>query len=58
VVVTIRVALMGFEIMGNDSNGTSEHEEWFKGGRRIVYNESVVGVGGFLFSSLFTHSLV
>jgi hypothetical protein len=23
------------------------HEEWFKGGRRIVYKESVVGVGGF-----------
>jgi len=25
----------------------SEHEEWFDGGRQIVYEESVVGVGGF-----------
>jgi hypothetical protein len=30
-------------------DGTSEHEEWFEGGRRIVYKESVVGVGGFSF---------
>ena len=26
-----------------------EHEEWFEGGERIVYKESVVGVGGFPF---------
>ena len=36
--------------MGWDSDGTSEpHEEWFEGGRRSVYKESVVGVGGFPF---------
>jgi hypothetical protein len=37
------------KIMGWDSDGTSEHEEWFEGSRRIVYKESVVGVGGFPF---------
>jgi len=37
------------KIMGWDSDGTSEHDEWFEGGRRIVYKESVVGVGGFPF---------
>jgi len=30
-------------------DGTSEHEEWFEGGRRSVYNERLVGVGGFPF---------
>jgi len=35
--------------MGCDSDGTSEHEEWFEGGRRIVYKQSVVGIGGFPF---------
>jgi len=35
--------------MGWDSDGTSEHEQWFEGGRRIVYKESVDGVGGFPF---------
>jgi hypothetical protein len=37
------------KIIGCDSDGTSEHEEWFEGGRRIVYKESVVGIGGFPF---------
>jgi len=36
-------------IIGWDSDGTSEHEEWFESGRRIVYKESVIGVGGFPF---------
>jgi hypothetical protein len=49
VVVTIRVVLRVCKINGEDSVGTSEHEEWFEGGRRIVYKESVVGVGGFPF---------
>ena len=35
--------------MGSDLDGTSRHEEWFEGGRRIVYKEGMVGVGGFLF---------
>jgi hypothetical protein len=35
--------------MGGDSDGTSDHEEWFKGGRQIIYKESVAGVGGFPF---------
>jgi hypothetical protein len=35
--------------MGCDSDGTSVHEEWFEGGRRSVYNERLVGVGGFPF---------
>jgi hypothetical protein len=35
--------------MGSDVDGTSEHEEWFAGGRRIVYQENVVGIGGFPF---------
>jgi len=35
--------------MGWDSDGTSEHEERFEGGRRIVYKESVDSVGGFPF---------
>jgi hypothetical protein len=30
-------------------DGTLEHEEWFGGGRRIVYKERLVGVGGFPF---------
>ena len=37
------------KIMGRDSDGTSEHEGWFEGGRRIVYKESVDSVGGFPF---------
>ena len=32
-----------------DSDGTSGHEQWFAGGRQIVYKESVVGNGGFPF---------
>jgi len=32
-----------------DSDGTSEHEEWFEGGRQNVYKESIVGIGGFPF---------
>jgi len=49
VVVTIRNGGVVCKIMSWDSDGTSEHEEWFEGGRRIVYKESVVGVGGFPF---------
>jgi len=37
------------KIMGWDSDRTSEHGDWFEGGRRIVYKESVVGVGRFPF---------
>jgi len=33
--------------MGWDLDGTSEHGEWFESSRGIVYNESVVGGGGF-----------
>jgi len=49
VVVTIRNKGVVCKIMGYDSDDTSEHEEWFEGGRRIVYKESVDGVGGFPF---------
>jgi len=28
--------------MNEDADGTSEHEDWFKGGRRSVYNELCV----------------
>ena len=38
-----------YKITGWDSDGTSEHEEWFEGGTRSVYKENVVGVGGFPF---------
>jgi len=44
-----RVALMVCKIMGKDLDGTSEHEEWFEGGRQIVHKESMLGVGGFPF---------
>jgi hypothetical protein len=47
--VTIRIVLVVCKIMGWDSDGTSEHEEWFKDGRQIVYKESVVDIGGFPF---------
>jgi hypothetical protein len=42
------------KMMGCDSDSTSEYEEWFEGSRRIVYTESVAGVGGcpFLLSLL------
>jgi hypothetical protein len=49
VVVTIRDDGVVCKIIGWYSDGTSEHEKWFEGGRRIVYKESVVGVGGFPF---------
>ena len=48
-VVTIRNNGVVCKIMGYDSDRTSEHGEWFGGGRRIVYKESVDGVGGFPF---------
>jgi len=35
--------------MGWDSDGTSEHGEWFEGGRQLVYKETVAGAGGFPF---------
>ena len=57
-VVTIRNNRVVCKIMGWDSDGTLEHEEWFEGNRRIVYKESVDGVGGFPFLSLFTCSPV
>jgi len=37
------------KIIGWDSDGTLEHGEWFEGGRRSVYKETVVGIGGFPF---------
>jgi hypothetical protein len=49
VVVTIRNDRVVCKIIEWDSDGTSEHEEWFEGGRRSVYKESVDGVGGFPF---------
>jgi hypothetical protein len=39
-------------------DGTSECEEWFEGGRRIVYKESVVGWEDFLFFSLYSFSCI
>jgi len=35
--------------MGEYSNGTLKHEEWFEGGRQSVYKERLFGVGGFPF---------
>jgi hypothetical protein len=49
VVVTIRDDGVVCKIIGRYLDATSEHEEWFEGGRRIVYKESAVGVGGFPF---------
>jgi len=43
------VMLVVCNIMGSDSDGSSEYEEWFEGGRQIVCKDSVVGVGGFPF---------
>ena len=37
------------KIMGWDSDGTSENEEWFEGDSPTVYKESVVRIGGFPF---------
>ena len=37
------------KIMVGYSDGTSENEEWFEGGRRRVYKERLFGVGGFPF---------
>jgi hypothetical protein len=39
-------------------DGTPEHEERFEDGSGIVYKESVVGVGDFLFFSLFSFSSI
>ena len=30
------------KVMSDDSDGTSEHEEWFEGGRRSVYQERLL----------------
>jgi len=30
-------------------DGTLKHEQWFKGGRRILYREMLFGFGGFPF---------
>jgi len=43
------VMLVVCKIMGWDSDNISEHEEWFEGGRWIVYTESIVGIGEFPF---------
>jgi len=45
----IRVVLMLCKIMDGYLDGTSEHEEWFEGGRRSVYKQRLFGVGGFPF---------
>jgi len=45
------------KIMREYSDGTSEHAEWFKGGRQSVYEERSLGVEGYPFL-LFTRSLV
>ena len=37
------------KIMGGYSDGTSERDEWFEGGRRSVYKERLFCVGGFPF---------
>ena len=37
------------KIMREYSVGTSEHEELFEGGRRSVYEERLLGVGGYPF---------
>jgi len=37
------------KIMVGYSDGTSENEEWFEGGRRRVYKGRLFGVGGFPF---------
>ena len=37
------------KIMVGYSDGTSEHEEWFQGGRQSVYKERLFRVGGFSF---------
>jgi hypothetical protein len=49
VVVLISVVLMVCKITVEYSEGTSEHEEWFEGGKQIVYKERLFGVGGFPF---------
>jgi len=49
VVVLIRVVLMVCKIMVGYSEGTLEHEEWLEGGRRSVYKERLIGVGGVSF---------
>jgi hypothetical protein len=46
VVVTIRKCIVVSKMLGCDSDGTSEHENRFKCGSRIVYMECVVSVGG------------
>ena len=47
--VLIGVVLMVYKIIVGYSDGTSEHEEWFEGGRRSVYKEKLFGVGGLPF---------
>jgi len=49
VVVSIRVVLVVCKIMVGYSGGTSEHGEWFEGGRRSVYKERLFAVEGFPF---------
>jgi len=58
VVVLIRRSVVVCKIMVWDSDGTSEHKEWFEGGRWIVYKVSVVGVVGFPFFSLYSFSCI
>jgi len=47
VVVLIRVVLVVCKIMVGYLEGTSEHEEWFEGGRQSVCKERLFGVEGF-----------
>ena len=49
VVVLMRVILVVSKMTVGYSDGTSEHDEWFEGGRRSVYKERLFGVGEFPF---------
>jgi hypothetical protein len=44
--------------MNEDLDSTSEHEEWFEGGRRSVYKERLLAVEDFLFFSLYSFSCI
>ena len=46
------------KIMSDDSDSTSEHEEWFQGGRRSVYKERLLAVEDFLFFPLYSFSCI
>jgi hypothetical protein len=48
-VILIRVVLLVYKIMGEDSDGIAEHEELFQDGIRTVNKYRLFGVGGFPF---------